>query len=121
MVPDTLGVLAPPIPKREWSTVISDKFLSGMTPDLISGRIRVDSSGSSRIDNITSDFWKARRILSLGSLEKPFFPALDFSGQSRSWDGLVLLQYTSDSTTQIWFDWDRHDDYGGACNLTESN
>ena len=121
MVPDTLGVLAPPIPKRDWSTVISDKFLGGMTPALISGRIRVDASGTSRVDNISSDFWKARRILSLSSLEKPLFPALDFSGRARSWDGLVFLKYTSDSTAQVWFDWGRHADSGGACGLTGSD
>jgi hypothetical protein len=121
MTPDTLGVLAPPIPKRDWSTVISDKFLSGMTPDLISGRIHVDTSGSSRVDNISSDFWKARRILSLSSLEKPLFPALDFSGRARSWDGLVFLKYTSDSTAQVWFDWGRHADSGSACGLTGSD
>lgn len=121
LMPDTLGVLAPPIPKKEWSTEISHKFFSGMIPDLVSGRIRVDTTGMSRIDKVTSDFWKARRILFLNAFEIPFFPALDFSGHSRVWSGLVFLKYTNDSTTQVWFDWDRSTRSGTVCGLTDKN
>jgi len=121
LTPDTLGMLAPPIPKREWSTVISHKFLSGMIPDLVSGRIRVDTTGMSRIDKVTSDYWKARRILFLNAIEIPFFPALDFSGQSCVWNGLVFLKYTNDSTAQIWFDWDRSTRSGTVCGPSNSD
>jgi hypothetical protein len=121
LMPDTLGVLAPPIPRREWSTEISHKFLSGMIPDLVSGRIRVDTTGISRIDNVSSDFWKARRILHLNAFEIPFFPALDFSGRSRVWSGLVFLKYTSDTTAHAWFDWDRSAGSSAACGSTDPN
>ena len=115
LMPDTLGVLAPPIPKREWSAEISHKFLSGMIPDLVSGRIRVDTTGIGQIDNVSSDYWKARRLLFLSAIGMPFFPAFDFSGQARVWSGLVYLKYTTDSTVQVWFDWDRSAESSVSC------
>jgi hypothetical protein len=121
LIPDTLGVLAPPVPKREWSAEISHKFLSGMIPDLVSGRIRVDTTGISLIENVSNDFWKARRILFLSAFEKPLFPALDFSGRSRDWSGLVYLKYTSDSTVQVWFDWDHSSASSTACGPADTN
>lgn len=120
-LPDTLGVMAPPIPKQDWSTKISEKFFSGMIPELISGRIRVDTTGISRIDNLSNEYWKARRILVKSSLEKLFFPALDFSGKPRIWSGLGYLKYLDDSNVQVWFDWDHFRGSGVLCGSTSTN
>jgi hypothetical protein len=120
LLPDTLGVMAPPIPKRDWSTKISEKFFSGMIPDLLSGRIRVDTTGTSRIDNLSNDYWKARSILVTSSLNKLLFPALDFSGNPRIWSGLIYLKYLDDSNVQVWFDWDHFRGSGVPCGLTDT-
>lgn len=121
LLPDTLGVLALPIPKQDWSTKIAEKFFAGMIPDLISGRIQVDTTGISRIDNLSNEYWKARRILVKSSLEKLFFPPLDFSGKPRTWSGLVYLKYLDDSNVQVWFDWDHFRGSGVPCRLTGTN
>jgi hypothetical protein len=121
LFPDTLGVMAPPIPKQDWSSKISEKFFSGMIPDLISGRIQVDTAGISGIDNLSNEYWKARRILVKSSLEKLSFPALDFSGKPRPWRGLVYLKYLDDSNVQVWFDWDLLRGSSYPCELTDTD
>ncbi len=105
LLPDTIGLLAGPIPKRDWSGEILVPFYQGIITDLVSARLAVDSSGASRLTNISTDFYRARSILNMRSHNLRFFPAVDYSGIGQPYDGLVYLRNLSESNVRIWFDW----------------
>jgi len=105
LFPDTIGLLAGPIPKRDWSGEIVAISHQGMIDDLVTARIAVDTMGASRLTDFSTEFYRARTILNMRSHNLRFFPAVDYSGITQPYDGLVYLRYLSESNVRIWFDW----------------
>lgn len=105
LLPDTIGLLADPIPKRDWSGEIVTISLLGMIDDRVSARVAVDTLGASRLTDFSTEFFRAQTILNTRSHERRFFPAVDMAGIARPFTGLVYLRYLSESNVRIWFDW----------------
>jgi len=76
-----------------------------MIDDLVTARIAVDTMGASRLTDFSTEFYRARTILNMRSHNLRFFPAVDYSGITQPYDGLVYLRYLSESNVRIWFDW----------------
>ena len=106
LVPDTAGVVLPPILKRLWSGPIGDRFHQGGPEDIIPGRVRVDSLGIVRSLNLFTDFWKARGLVAAKARDDTFYPAFGLDGTARSSTGSIFIEYTDESNVRIWFDWD---------------
>ena len=105
LVPDTLGLLLPPVPKREWSGEILDSFHQGLTPELVSNRLVIDSSGQGRLGAISTDFHRARRVLLERSHNILFLPATRLDGSTEPFVDIVYLRYLDESNVRIWFNW----------------
>jgi len=114
LLPDTVGLLAPPIPKLAWSGRIREGFIGDLPADLLSARICVDSEGGSVVERISSDNWRWRRVFTTNAHNRRFFPAIDFAGRPRPWCGLVWVRYLDNSNARIWFSWAPQTDPGPA-------
>jgi len=112
LLTDTVGLLAPPIPKVAWSGRIREGFIGDLPADLLSARICVDAEGGSVVERITSDNWRWRRVFTSNAHHRRFFPAIDFAGRPRPWCGQVWVRYLDNSNARIWFSWAPQPDPG---------
>ena len=118
LLPDTVGLLAPPIPKVAWSGRLREGFIGDLPADLISAGICVDPKGGSVVERISTENWRWRRVLTGSAHNRRFFPALDFAGRPRPWCGQVYVRYLDNSNARIWFSWAPQADPGP---LTENS
>ena len=119
LLPDTIGLVLPPVPKREWSGEILDSFHQGMTPELISCRVAVDTAGKNHLTAVSTDFHRARNILNARAHDILFFPAMGFDGSPRPFEDLIYLRYLNESTVRIWFNWLGGEDPGPPDQVSE--
>ena len=120
LVPDTIGLILPPVPKREWSGEILDSFHQGMTPELVSCRVAVDTAGKTRLSDVSTDFHRARSILIARAHDILFFPAMELAGSTRPFEDLLYLRYLDETNVRIWFNWLGGSDPGPPIQVTES-
>ncbi len=113
LVPDTIGLLNPPVPKTDWSGAIPTRRSMPREEGLVSGRIAVDSAGLSIVSHISDQTGQSRGLLNVRSFENRFYPAIDFRGRPYPFDGLVYLAYLSESNIRVWFSWFSTPDSGG--------
>ncbi|MBW1811901.1 MAG: hypothetical protein JRJ87_27195 [Deltaproteobacteria bacterium] len=119
LLPDTIGLVMPPVPKREWSGEILDSFHQGMTPELVSCRIAIDTAGKNRLSAVSTDFHRARNILNARAHDILFFPAMGLDGSPRPFEDLIYLRYLNEANVRIWFNWLGGSDPGPPAQVPE--
>ena len=120
LLPDTVGIVLLPVPKREWSGEILDSFHQGMTPELVSGRLTIDSVGKSHLLSAGTEFHRAHNILHARAHNIQFFPAMKLDGSRHSFEGLIYLRYLDEANVRIWFEWLGGSDPGRPAQTSES-
>lgn len=105
LVADTAGLLAGPIPKKDWSGKLTGQNHLGVPDHLVTGMLTVDSLGESHVLDIETDFWRAKNVLITRARDIRFFPAIDYSGQAHSFEGWLQMSYLDETNVRIWFDW----------------
>lgn len=120
LLPDTIGIVLPPVPKREWSGDILDSFHQGMTPELVTGRVIIDTLGKSHVQALSTDFARARSVIIARAHDIQFFPTMGLDGVPRAFSsGMVYLRYLDKSHVRIWFRWLGGVDPGPPVQTTE--
>ncbi|MEW5795672.1 MAG: hypothetical protein AB1772_04855 [Candidatus Zixiibacteriota bacterium] len=105
LLPDTIGELMPPVPKRDWSGAIADSVHRMSLAETVVFALEVDTLGTGVIERIGNSNWKIRSLLNRLSHDRRFFPALDFAGQTRPWTDLARMVYPSADSVRVWFRW----------------
>jgi hypothetical protein len=103
--PDTIGLMQVPVPWAEWSGEIEDNNWRGYLSDTITARIKVDSTGWSHVTEVSGESWKPVAILGKRAFSIRFYPARDWAGNPVPFEGIVYMEYESESNVRVWFSW----------------
>ncbi|MCP4685418.1 MAG: hypothetical protein GY867_08210 [bacterium] len=103
--PDTLGLMAKPVPASFWQTKVRDKKDWHTHYDLFSSRLAIDSLGlATHLKTTGRDRWNRQLVKNLAE-EVLFYPALDFRGRPRSYRGLFYLERLPKRPVRMWITW----------------
>jgi hypothetical protein len=104
-LPDTIGVMVPPVPKLDWSGP-AEMHRSAVRPSgFVSARVQVNQAGLGQIAGLVTDSPAIRGVLATRADQRRFYPAIDFSGQPQPYEGLLYLKLGSESNIRVWFSW----------------
>jgi hypothetical protein len=105
LLPDTLGLMVPPLPKRlvcdSVSVAIADKKLFGRVLVTLS----IDTLGQITIEQMSRRERPVTAAVHAAIAQMSFYPALDFAGHPSEFRGLAYLNFEGSTNVRVHVDW----------------
>ena len=105
LLPDTLGLLVPPLPKNLQSDSLAVAEAARKYFGRVAVGVHVDSTGKIEIEQLSRAERPVVPVIRAAMKQLSFYPALRFDGRPCSFRGLVHLDFEGSTNVRIRVDW----------------